>query len=343
MGSPRVMELPILPLALPPTLPDADLRRAPSREALATVCAAIQPGGRVGTVRRLRGGIASGMHAVNLVRPDGEHTWVVVRRYGTWRLKHDPRVAEQEWTILTALARVGAPTPRPIWMDTSGAVFGCPTLVTSRVPGRGLLAPRDLTGWVRQLSTALAQIHAAPLTPDELGILVDQREELGRILAREETPSFLADKPGGPEVWSAMRRAWPQIEPATPGLVHGDFWPGNTLWRYGRLSGVVDWEQVRRGDPGQDVACCRLDLTLLFGPEAAALFLQSYLAASGRIVRRLGFWELYIASSALEDVEHWVEGYHDLGRTDVAPAVARARLEQFTAEALARAADEQGG
>jgi aminoglycoside phosphotransferase (APT) family kinase protein len=320
---------------------DPELRRAPAREALALICRAIQPGGRVGTVRRLRGGIASGMHAVDLVGPSGEHLWVVVRRYGAWRLKHDPGVAEQEWATLTALARVGAPTPRPIWLDTSGTVFGCPTIVTSRVPGRGLLAPRDQAGWVRQLAEALAQIHAAPLAADELELLVDQRAELDRLLAREATPAALADKPRGPEVWSAMRRAWPQLESSAPGLVHGDYWPGNTLWRYGRLSGVVDWEQVRRGDPAQDVACCRLDLTLLAGPEAAELFLRTYLAASKRTIKRLFFWELYIASSALEDVEHWVEGYHDLGRTDVAPAVARARLEQFAAEALARAADEE--
>ena len=323
---------------IPPTLPDSELRRAPSRAALAVACAAILPGGRVAAVRRLRGGIASGMHAVDLVGPDGRHRRVVVRRYGRWRVEHDPRVAEQEWATLTALERVGAPTPRPIWVDPGGTVFGCPAIVTSRVPGRGLLAPRDLAGWVRQLAEALALIHAAPLADAELAILEDQRAEVGRRLAREEAPPPLRDRPLGPEVWSALRQGWPRIEPTVPpGLVHGDYWPGNTLWRYGRLSGVIDWEQVRRGDPTQDVACCRLDLTLLFGPEAAERFLRTYLAASARTIYHLAFWELYVASGALEDVEHWVEGYHDLGRTDVAPDLARARLERFTSEALVRA------
>jgi aminoglycoside phosphotransferase (APT) family kinase protein len=279
------------------------------------------------------------MHAVDLVGTDGQHLWVVVRRYGTWRVEHDPRVAEREWATLTALERVSAPTPRPIWLDASGTVFGCPTIVTSRLPGRGLLAPRDLTGWVRQLAEALVQIHAAPLADAELAILEDQRAGLDRLVAREEMPAPLADKPLGPEAWSALCRLWPQIEPPVrPGLVHGDYWPGNTLWRYGRLSGVVDWEQVRRGDSTQDVACCRLDLTMLFGPEAADLFLQTYLAASARSLHDLSFWEVYVASAALEDVEHWVEGYHDLGRTDVAPDVARSRLERFIAEALAQSA-----
>jgi aminoglycoside phosphotransferase (APT) family kinase protein len=322
----------------PPTLTDAELRRAPSREALARLCATIQPGGRVGAVRRLRGGISSGMHAVDLIGPGGEHRWVVVRRYGAWRLEHDPQVAEQEWATLTALGRVGAPTPSPIWLDPSGELFGCPTIVTSRVPGRGLLAPRDVEDWIRQLAEALAQIHAAPLTDAELGVLIDQRPRLASMLEGDDPPSYLSERPGGTELWAAMRRSWPGIQPvAAPTIVHGDYWPGNTLWRYGKLSGVIDWEQVRRGDPAQDVGCCRLDLTLLIGPEAAELFLRTYEAATGRAFPHLYFWELYMASWAMESLEHWIEGYHDLGRTDLSVADVNARFERFVARALAEA------
>ena len=327
----------------PPTIADAELRRAPAREALAVVCAAVLPGGSVGAVRRLRGGIASGMHAVDLVGTGGERRRVVVRRFGRWRVEHDPRVGEREWAALTALERVGAPTPRPRWLDAGGTVFGCPAIVTSQVPGRGMLAPRDLQGWVRQLAEALARIHAAPLADEDRAILLDQRQEVDRLLASEEPPSALLGKPLGSEVWATMRGYWPQLVSARRGLVHGDFWPGNTLWLRGRLSGVVDWEQVRCGDPSQDVACCRLDLTLLFGPETADQFLLAYLAASEEPVRQLFFWELSIAASALEDVEHWVDGYHDLGRTDVTPEIARDRLERFAETALRIGAGVLGG
>jgi hypothetical protein len=142
-----------------PTLSRDDLRRAPSAGALARLCAEILPGGRVGRVTRLRGGISSGMHAVDLIGPDCERTQVVVRRYGAGSLREDPRVPEREWAVLDALARRGSPTPRPIWRDEAGAIFGCPTIVTSRLPGGGLLAPRDLGGWLRQLAEALAQIY----------------------------------------------------------------------------------------------------------------------------------------------------------------------------------------
>jgi hypothetical protein len=51
----------------------------------------------------------------------------------------------------------------------------------------------------------------------------------------------------------------------------------------------------------------------------------------------LFFWELFIAAMALESVEHWIDGYHDLGRTDVTPEAGRARLEQFVSAALTQA------
>jgi aminoglycoside phosphotransferase (APT) family kinase protein len=314
------------------------LPRAPSREVLARLCAEIQPGGEVRAIKRLRGGVASGMHAVQLVGPGDLTRWVVVRRYGEWRIKHYPRTPVQEWATLTALARVGAPTPLPIWLDREGTLFGCPTLVTSRMPGRGSLAPRDQTVWVTELAQALGKIHAAPLNQDELATLTDQRDELLRLLDRDAPPRDLAERPAGTEVWQAMRRLWPTIEPVTPTIVHGDYWPGNTLWLRGRLSAVIDWEQVRRGDPAQDVACCRQDLALLLGPDAAEAFLHAYEAFTGRTIRQLAFWDLYMVAWSIGQLETWVKGYHDLGRTDLTPQEARARLAHYTADALARAA-----
>jgi aminoglycoside phosphotransferase (APT) family kinase protein len=35
-------------------------------------------------------------------------------------------------------------------------------------------------------------------------------------------------------------------------LLHGDYWPDNTLWRDGRLVCVIDWEDAALGDPLAD-------------------------------------------------------------------------------------------
>jgi len=277
------------------------------------------------------------MHAVDLFGANGERRSVVVRRYGAESARADPLVAVREWSALGALARVGAPTPRPLWRDVEGAVFGCPTIVTSLLPGRGLLAPRDPAGWVRQLAEALDDIHRAPSSESEFTMLLDQRSTLARLLDRNAPPPELANQPGGTEVWSAMGRWWPNTDVAPSSLLHGDYWPGNTLWRYGRLTGVVDWEQAGRGDPCQDVACCRLDLAFLAGPEAAESFLLAYQATTGRVVSNLFFWDLYMVTRAMGQLEYWVAGYHDLGRTDITVSDARNRLARFTADAMSRA------
>jgi len=327
---------------LPPTIPDEDLRRAPPREQLTVIAEAVRPGSIVSTVTRLRGGVSSGIHAVQLRGPGKRLTSVVVRRYGRWRVEHDPQVARREWAILTALARVAVPTPVPLWLDAEGAVCGCPTIVTSRLPGSGLLAPRDPAGFARGLALTLAAIHAAPLEATELAVLVDQRTGPANLLERDEPPPDLAALPRLREVWTMLHRWWPRVRAAlavgSPRLVHGDFWPGNTLWRYGRLTGVVDWEQVRRGDPTQDVGCCRVDLTMLFGLDVAATFLSTYEATSGLTVSHLFFWDLYTTTWAIESLDQWVQGYHDLGRTDLSVDEARARLGLFIDDALARAA-----
>jgi len=278
------------------------------------------------------------MHAVLLAGPGDVRQWVVVRRYGQWRIRHHPRTPDQEWATLTALARVGAPAPVPLWLDCDGTVFGCPTLVTSKLPGRGLLTPRDQTAWITGLAEALGRIHAAPLNADELAVLSDQREDLSRILDRDTPPADLAEQARGREVWEAMLRLWPRIQPSPSTLVHGDYWPGNTLWHRGRLSGVIDWEQARRGDPAQDVAYCRQDLAVLFGPAAAEAFLRGYETFTGRTIQHSVFWDLYAITSSIGYLEGWVKGYHDLGRTDLSFAEARVRLERHITDVLARAA-----
>jgi Ser/Thr protein kinase RdoA (MazF antagonist) len=120
--------------------------------------------------------------------------------------------------------------------------------------------------------------------------------------------------------------------------VHGDYWPGNLLWQRGRLTGVVDWEEPRVGDPTRDVAICRGDLTLLFGRHAAAAFLRHYEAAAGHRVSNLPFWDLLTCTLALPEVEHWPPSWRALGRSDLTVETARERLRSMARDALARIA-----
>jgi len=56
--------------------------------------------------------------------------------------------------------------------------------------------------------------------------------------------------------------------------------PLTCLRRAGAVSGVVDWINASRGLSGLDVALCRTDLAMMFGPALADQFLGAYLQAA---------------------------------------------------------------
>jgi aminoglycoside phosphotransferase (APT) family kinase protein len=313
-----------------------DLRRAPSVAAIAALRDVLQPGGSVGHVRRLRGGLSHGMHAVDLIGPGGDRQHLVVRRYPAERLRRRPDKPQHEFRVLALLRDLGLPAPAPVWVDPTGAMFGHPALVTTRLQGRGLLTPSDGEDWTEQLGRALALVHAAPLEGHDTSILPDNDWLAGYVL-KDAPAEHVAEHPDGAAVWDALQALWPRVTLAPPALVHGDYWAGNTLWRRGRLVGVVDWDGCSLGDPARDVGYCRMDLAMLIGPAAPDVFLRAYERALGRPVPHLAFWDLLGVTLALPDPRKWLPGYLDLDRADITPDTMRARLRAFIAAALARA------
>jgi aminoglycoside phosphotransferase (APT) family kinase protein len=212
-----------------------------------------------------------------------------------------------------------------------GGPFGAPTVVMTRVPGRPECAPRDLSNYLQQMAQTLAELHR--LSTDGLDFLSNQRDVVNRTLAaRKET-----DDPLQLAVWEAALAAWPRASQSQQRvLVHGDYWPGNILWRRGRLVGLVDWEQPRLGEPTKDIATCRGDLWVLFGQAAADEFLDRYVAVGGQPLNDLRFWELLISTWAVPEMPDWAVAYRVLGRPDLTAEVATPRIREFAQAALSR-------
>ncbi|HUE75689.1 MAG TPA: aminoglycoside phosphotransferase family protein [Chloroflexota bacterium] len=313
------------------------LRRPPSAATLARLTSIVAPGGRVETIRRLRGGISSGMHAIDLVEQSGDRRRLIVRRYSDYQIRRDPDLCDREWQTLTMLGRAELPIPEPVWRDPTGLVFGVPALVMTRLPGQGLMAPRDPVDWARQLATTLAAIHRAPIAERDLTFLARKEAELVEVFAKEPPAKDIAGHPDGAAIWAALRHWWPRLERTAPTIIHDDYWPGNTVWLRGRLTGVVDWEDTRWGDPGNDVGYCRSDISMLYGPSLSDVFLDAYESAAGREVSQVFFWDLLGTTGALLELERWLPGYHELGRTDITLDLMSSRLRAFIAGALARA------
>jgi len=113
------------------------------------------------------------------------------------------------------------------------------------------------------------------------------------------------------EVHSALEAEIDRIEFLSPTFVHDDYWPGNTVWFRGRLTGVIDWTYGEVGDPRTDVAQCRLDLALINGVDVSETFLEAYQVLAPRPLPVIWYFDLLRGLHALLSYESWFPGYQD--------------------------------
>jgi len=313
----------------------AQLKRRPSPEAMQLLLDEIAPGGRVIAITRLRGGISCGMHGVNITERSGAKLRIVVRRYNDYWAKNEPQIAHREFRILKALEKAGIPAPRPIWGDTDDTTFGTPTIVQTWLPGRANIAPTNVDTYLNRLAEALAQLHQADFDSTDAVYLKMKSLEIAENIKSEKLIARCLQHPAGEHILKTLDESLPTM--STPTLIHNDFWPGNTVWSRGKLTGITDWENPVLGEPAFDVAYCRMDLTLIFGLAAANQFRSHYEDVTGARLNAPHFWDLLIATQELPDpADHYLPGYRDLGRTDITKRETRRRYQEFITQALAQ-------
>jgi aminoglycoside phosphotransferase (APT) family kinase protein len=266
----------------------------------------IAPTSTLSAVRPLFGSYSNSTHLVEALAVDGSQACLVVRRY-----VHGDRAkkARLEYETLAFLQDHGVPAPAPLYLDEDGAVLGRPGIVTSYVSGKQLMSPSDhpagpLT-WARSLATMLARIHSIPCASAKR-FLLDANAEATWFLRFGSVPDDMDAHPDGAMVWHAVHDLLPHIQQVEPALVHLDYWRGNVLWDRGQITAVVDWEEAACGDPGYDVAYCRMEMVIMGMTEASEEFLSAYEAKMGRQVVNLGFWELAAAARPMTDIAGWI-------------------------------------
>jgi aminoglycoside phosphotransferase (APT) family kinase protein len=223
-------------------------------------------GGRVRAVARLVGGITAGMYRVRVSASRA----VVLRRWDRESAADAAVLVRREAHALRSLVGTAIPAPRLVAADPLGADAGVPSLLMSLVPGEVDLTPADPDGWLRQLATALAEIHASGI---------------GAELYEPWLPPALPAWAERDQLWTrAFETAWALPAAGPRVFLHRDFQPFNVLWRDGRLCGVVDWPGAGTGPRGIDVGHCRLNLAVLHSAAAAERFLELYRARAGQAV-----------------------------------------------------------
>jgi len=136
----------------------------------------------------------------------------------------------RERAAMEIAAANGVPAPS---VHVVGAYHDRPALVSDWCPGRTLLAeliarPDRATTLGRLFGQTQAAIHAIPAPP---ALPADWRDAAGPL---------------------ALHLPFPPLTPRA--LIHLDYHPLNVLTDGARITGVIDWANVRAGDPRADLA-----------------------------------------------------------------------------------------
>ena len=259
----------------------------------------IAPANRVVKSWPLSGGVSAQVTAMELALPDGQQLSLVVRRHGEADRLGNPSVAECEFRLLEILQTTPVPAPKPYFLDPSGEIWPQPCIAIEYIQGETVFEAARLPSLIPQLAETLAAIHRLDPAQVDLSFLPTGEPRLPERLEGSEASreAILG--------WQALAAAWTLPAENPPTLLHGDFWPGNLLWREGKLVGVVDWEDARLGDPLQDLANSRLELLWAYGWESMEAFTRHYLALTAIQARHLPHWDLWAALRTVGKLSGW--------------------------------------
>jgi aminoglycoside phosphotransferase (APT) family kinase protein len=181
--------------------------------------------------------------------------------------------------------------------------MGAPCVVVEYIDGETEFAPRSLSDALAQMATQLANIRGIPSTRADLSFLPRQRDIYEKKLA--DRPVNLDESLDEGRIRDALEAVWPLPNANPDSLLHDDYWPGNILWKDGRLAGIIDWEDARVGDPLEDLANSRLEILWAFGVEAMQSFTDRYVALTQIQLSNLPYWDLCAALRPANKLSEW--------------------------------------
>lgn len=297
------------------------------REPFAGIARKLNPKGKLRECRPLTGGISAATTYIEVETEAGAISRCVVRQHGESDLKRDPEIAKHEFELLHILNRHGIPVAQPIMYDQSCELLPGPYIVVDYIDGYTELQSRDAVDHAEQLAVQLAAIHRAAVSRAELPFLGDIYEAVADKLKRK--PAKLDDSLSEHLIREALAQAWPDLPRDEGAILHGDYWPGNVLWKDGKLAAVIDWEDAAWGDPLSDAGNARLELLWAYGEEAMEAFTRRYRMDMPHLeLSTLPYWDLCAALRPASQLSGW-------GLDPAQERIMRERHGRFVRQALA--------
>jgi aminoglycoside phosphotransferase (APT) family kinase protein len=285
----------------------------------------IDPHSKLLRTWELKGGVSAQVTALETLRPDGHTQKMIVRRHGEVDLTHNPQIAADEFKLLHLVHSVGVAAPKPYYLDQSGEIFSTPYLVIEYIEGKPEFAPPHVPDLLLQLATHLSRIHQVDCSNLDVSFLPQPEKIYAETL--RERPTRVDESLDEGHIRDALGAVWPLPQRNTSVLLHGDFWPGNILWKDGQLVAIIDWEDAGSGDPLADVANSRLEILWAFGIEAMQHFTQQYQSMTPIDFTNLPYWDLCAALRRVAQIAQW-------GLDDTTERTMRERHRWFVTQAF---------
>jgi aminoglycoside phosphotransferase (APT) family kinase protein len=303
------------------------MTEAQENDKLAQVARKMEPGGRLLRVWPLAGGVSAQMTALEIERADGRPQKMIVRLHGEIDRKNNPQIAADEFRLLQLLRSTGLPVPEPYYLDQSCEIFSIPYVVIEYIEGKTELTSENVPDLIDQFTTCLSNIHRVDCAKLDVSFLPPAERRYDRLLS--ERPANLDASLDEGQVRDVLEAIWPLPRRNALALLHGDYWPGNILWREGQLVAIIDWEDAVLGDPLADLANSRVELMWAYGSDAMRQFTRQYQSMNAIDFTNLPYWDLCAALRKTSQISSW-------GLDDALEKTMREGLRLFIDQAFER-------
>ncbi|MCK5045079.1 MAG: phosphotransferase [Candidatus Heimdallarchaeota archaeon] len=233
---------------------------------------------------------------------------VVLRIYPE---KHDPLKPQREFRKLGRLQDAPIPVPKPYVLEVNPKILGYPFSIIERIPGETLekaikrYSPNDFERFISSFAQYLVNLHNFRFK--NFGV------ETPKGIIKEEIPYDKFILNDITRSLNFLRKAGYYVEPLSKwfisfkkqlklerfSLLHGDPQPRNIMVHGAKITGLIDWEYSRLGDPALDAGWTLFFFSLY--PELNNYrhqFYNDYITKVKlpEISNRIFFYEVYAAS-----------------------------------------------
>lgn len=263
------------------------------KERIQEIIEIFSPGADLMNFKRLEGGVSSDVFQIEI---ELEKTLkkLVLRSEGGPPAEN---TIKTEFELLKILHETEIPCAEPLFLDTSRKILDKEFMLMSHLEGSIDIPDRKNLSAIKEIARNLRCIHETNTSYlPNLPLRIDPLEDLFDYLPHgkngDKLKKFLSTKNNTEYKGTRV-------------FLHGDYWPGNILWKQKKITGIVDWEYAAIGDPFSDLAVTSLELRYEYGVEGMEELLEKYSSFLPIDRLRYSLWLIFVASSTLYFIHEW--------------------------------------